>query len=265
MKTIVCPVDFSEVSENAVTYAARLAKDLNAELVLAHAQHVPVLDAHTPAIAIKDMMEEHQLENNKKLDALASKVKSSIGGQIRTWQTFGLVVDMIREIDSESSVYLVVMGTKGASNKIDLWIGTTSSDVMERCELPTLIIPPNTIYVGLKKVGFATDFSRETDNGILDFQAFVEPFNSALDIIHVSSKKVDADEILEVVKHFEPTANVETISGDNVAEELNDYVWENDLQLLGVKRHKRGFISNLFHRSVSKELAITSKMPVLIF
>ena len=71
--------------------------------------------------------------------------------------------------------------------------------------------------------------------------------------------------MLAVVKHFEPNANVDTIAGEDIASELNDYVWENDLQLIGLKRHKRGFINNLFHKSISKELAMTSKMPVLIF
>ncbi|MFT5511845.1 MAG: nucleotide-binding universal stress UspA family protein [Bacteroidia bacterium] len=265
MKTIVCPVDFSDISENAANYAARIARDLDAEVVLAHAQHVPILDVHTPPSTVKDMMDQQQLENSRKLDGLASRIKTSIGGNIRTWQTFGLVVDMIREIEAESSVYLAIMGTKGVTNAFDKWIGTTSSDVMQRCKIPMIIIPEGSVYIGWSKVGYATDFSKETDNAILDFQEFVRPLKSDLSIIHVSNKKVDAEEMLAVVQHFEATANVDTITGEDIAGELNDYVWENDLQLIAIKRHKRGFINNLFHKSISKELAITSKMPVLIF
>lgn len=265
MKTIVCPVDFSDISENAANYAARIARDMEAELVLAHAQHVPVLDVHMPPSTVKDMMDQQQLDNSRKLDNLAGNIKSAIGGNIRTWQTFGLVVDMIREIQAESSIYLVIMGTKGASNAFDKWIGTTSSDVMQRCEIPMIIIPEGSVYTGWAKVGYATDFSMESDNAILDFQELIKPFGSALNIIHVSNKKVNADEMLAVVRHFEPTANVDTIAGEDIAAELNDYVWENELQLIGLKRHKRSFINNLFHKSVSKQLAITSKMPVLIF
>ncbi|MCO4818681.1 MAG: universal stress protein [Bacteroidetes bacterium] len=265
MRTIVCPVDFSEISENAANYAARVARDLDAEVVIAHAQHVPVLDVHTPPSTVKDMMDQQQLDNSRKLDGLASKLKTSVGGNIRTWQTFGLVVDMIREIEAESAIYLVIMGTKGVNNPFDKWIGTTSSDVMQRCEIPMIIVPDGSVYTGWPKAGYATDFTMESDNAILDFQELVRPFNSTLNIIHVSNKKVNADEMLAVVKHFEPNANVDTIAGEDIASELNDYVWENDLQLIGLKRHKRGFINNLFHKSISKELAMTSKMPVLIF
>ncbi len=265
MKTIVCPVDFSDISENAANYAARIARDLDAEVILAHAQHVPVLDVHAPPSTVKDLMDQQQLENSKKLDDLASRIKSSIGGNIRIWQTFGLVVDMIREIQAESTIYLVVMGTKGATNAFDKWIGTTSSDVMQRCEIPMIIVPEGSVYIGWTKVGYATDFSMESDNAILDFQEVVKPFSSDLSIIHVSNKKINADEMLAVVRHFEPTANVDTIAGEDIAAELNEYVWENDLQLIALKRHKRSFINNLFHKSVSKQLAITSKMPVLIF
>ncbi|MFT5723705.1 MAG: nucleotide-binding universal stress UspA family protein [Bacteroidia bacterium] len=265
MKTIVCPVDFSDLSENAANYAARIARDLDAEVVLAHAQHVPVLDVHTPPSTVKDMMDNQQLENSKKLDGLASRLKSSIGGDIRTWQTFGLVVDMIKEIEAESRVSLVIMGTKGATNSFDKWIGTTSSDVMQRCEMPMIIVPEGSVYIGWTKVGYATDFTMEADNAILDFQELIRPFTSELSIIHVSNKKINADELLAVVRHFEPTANVDTIVGESIAAELNDYVLENDLQLIAIKRHRRGFINNLFHKSTSKELAITSKMPVFIF
>jgi nucleotide-binding universal stress UspA family protein len=265
MKSIICPVDFSETAENAAQYAARVAKMIDAEVVLAHAQHVPVVETYTPVVTLNDMMEQKQLEASKKLDSLASKLKSSIGGNIRTWQTFGLVVDMIKEIESETPIFLIVMGTKGATNPIDRWIGTTSTDVMARCELPMIIVPGDASFEGLNKVGYATDFTQETDDGILDFQEFIKPFNADLSIVHVSNKRVNADELLAVVKHFEPKANVDTIAGDNIAEELNDYVWTNDLQLLALKRHKRNVFTNLFHKSVSRELAISSNMPVLIF
>jgi len=265
MKTLVCPVDFSDTSENAAHYAARIARDLNAELVLAHALHVPILDAQTPPVAVKDMMDQQQLENSKKLDELASRIKSTVGGDIRTWQTFGLVVDMIREISDETSIFLVVMGTRGATNAIDKWVGTTSSDVMARCELPMLIVPDGAIYTGWPKVGYATDFKRDSDDTILDFQELVRPMGSDLTILHVAKNKVDADELLAVVKHFELHASVVTLSSEDVTQELNDYVWENDLHLIGLKRHKRNFIQNLFHKSITKELAISSKMPVLIF
>jgi len=265
MKTILCPVDFSDISANAANYAVRLARDLDAEVILAHAQHVPVLDANTPPSSVKELMDEQQLEVSKKLDEMAADIKSHLGGNIRTWQTFGLVVDMIKEVQNEMSIDLVVMGTKGATNSFDRWIGTTSSDVMERCDLPVVIVPEGSVYIGWGKVGYATDFTQETDNGILDFQEFVKPFKSDLTIVHVSNRKVDADEMMAVVKHFEPKANVDTIAGEDTTQELNDYVWENDIQLLALKRHKRSFFGNLFHKSITKEITITTKMPLLVF
>ena len=265
MRTIVCPVDFSSTSENAAQYAVELSLRLDAEVVICHAQHIPVLDAHTPAVAVQDLMEQQQLEVSKKLDAVAARLKSQFGGKVRTWQTFGLVVDMIKEIESESTIYLVVMGTKGATNALDKFIGTTSTDVMTRVELPMIIVPEGCQATAMDHVGYATDFTQETDDGILDFQEFIRPFGGDLSIVHVSNRKVDADEILAVVRHFESSAEVETIVGENVTFELNEYVENNNIKLLALKRHKRNFFESLFHKSISKEMAITSKIPVLIF
>ncbi|MBO6518228.1 MAG: universal stress protein [Bacteroidia bacterium] len=264
MKTIVCPVDFSETAEKAAHYAARIARELDAELILAHAQHVPSVDAQGTIMAVKDLVEEQQAVVSKDLDALVSRLNSSIGGAIKTWQTFGLVVDMINEMLEQKSIYMVIMGTKGATNAIDRWIGTTSTDVMNRCDVPMIIVPEGSEFVGWKRVGYATDFSQETDNGILDVQELIKPFGATLSIVHVSNKTVDADEMMAVVRHFEPEVNVDTITGSDVALELNDYVWSNDLQLLALKRHKRNFFERLFHKSVAQEIAISSQMPILV-
>lgn len=265
MKTIVCPVDFSETANNAVVYAAQVANKLGAELVLAHAQHVPVVDTQGSVSALKDLMEDKQKEASRKLDMLIDQVSGLTSGKVSTYQTFGLVVDMIKEMDQESSIFLVVMGTKGEANVLDNWVGTTTTDVMTRCELPMIIVPNDCEFNGWERVGFSTDFTTETDAGILDVKEFLKPFDAKLSVVHVSNQKVDTEELMAIVKHFGSSVSVDTIIGSNVAIELNDYVWEKDLQLLVLKRHKRNFFDKLFHKSVSREIALSSDMPILIF
>ena len=48
MKTIIAPTDFSTVSANACFYAANLAADIKADLVLLHIMELPVSVAEYP-------------------------------------------------------------------------------------------------------------------------------------------------------------------------------------------------------------------------
>ena len=48
MKTIIAPVDFSPVSYNACIYAAHMAQDIKAELVLLHLMELPLAVAEFP-------------------------------------------------------------------------------------------------------------------------------------------------------------------------------------------------------------------------
>ena len=73
MNKILVPTDFSEVSENAVNYAIKLANSFSATLVLLHVNQIPVSNPEFGIIAydIHTMKEESM----KSLKELSEQIK----------------------------------------------------------------------------------------------------------------------------------------------------------------------------------------------
>jgi hypothetical protein len=60
MKTIIAPTDFSPISYNACLYAAKMALDINANLVLLHVMELPLSVAEFPVT--EDIFDEISME-----------------------------------------------------------------------------------------------------------------------------------------------------------------------------------------------------------
>src|SRR6185369_5658713 len=112
MKTILAPVDFSQASNNALSFAAELSKRASARLFI-----INVLQK-----------EDSEEESKGKLKSVESDLKKSFGPDLKF----------------ESSLVhgdLVVMGTKGASGLKRILIGSNTVQVLANTKVPVLVIP----------------------------------------------------------------------------------------------------------------------------
>ena len=55
------------------------------------------------------------------------------------------------------------------------------------------------------------------------------------------------------------------VAGHTVAEGLNDYAVRHRIDLIVMARPNRDFWENIFHKSVTKAMALNTKLPILIF
>jgi universal stress protein A len=141
-KKIVCPVDFSEFTQEIVASAVDIARKYGAELHLLHV--IPNLNYFTPyesfltpenLVAI-----EHNIEKEvdgdfariiKKLDMPVKKV-------VKTGVTFVEIIDYVKE----QGIDLVVMGTHGRSGIEHILIGSVAEKVVRKSPCPVLTIRP---------------------------------------------------------------------------------------------------------------------------
>ena len=65
MKTIIIPTDFSDCANNASEYAAKLAKSIDAKVLLLHVYHVPLTSAPDFPVEVKtaeDLQKENEIQ-----------------------------------------------------------------------------------------------------------------------------------------------------------------------------------------------------------
>jgi len=97
MKTILALVDFSDVSTNAVSFAAELSKRSLARLIV-----VNILQKG-----------EEQNETNNKLNAIESDLKKSFGSDLNceSLLAHGNLIPALKKIIAAQQPDLIVMGT----------------------------------------------------------------------------------------------------------------------------------------------------------
>ncbi len=130
--TIMVPTDFSEVCNNAVDYAAQMAKSLNYKLEILH-----IINKETKAY-----LEEHKLKEAAIYDQLkemSGEVADEHGIDVNFIVREGGVYKQIGEIAAEIGARLIVIGTHGKTGFQKI-TGSHALKVIEHSPVPVIVV-----------------------------------------------------------------------------------------------------------------------------
>jgi nucleotide-binding universal stress UspA family protein len=139
---ILCPVDFSEFTDEILAYAVNIAKRFDSELHLIHV--IPNLNYFTPyesfltpenLVAIERNIEG---EVGKDFDKITKKLDLPFKRIVKTGVTFVEIIDYIKD----QGIGLVVMGTHGRSGIEHILIGSVAEKVVRKSPCPVLTVRP---------------------------------------------------------------------------------------------------------------------------
>jgi nucleotide-binding universal stress UspA family protein len=139
-KRILCPVDFSKGSEQAIAKAEELAKALQAEIELFHAYQLPVLALPDSTVTVSptfvaDMTDRAQRELNRHRDDVAAHDLA-----VTTRLTEGNPSEAIVERAIETHADMIVMGTHGRGGFRRFLLGSTVDRVVRTATVPVLTV-----------------------------------------------------------------------------------------------------------------------------
>jgi universal stress protein A len=141
-KKILCPIDFSEFTNEIIEYALDITKRYNAELHLIHI--IPNLNYFTPyesfftpenLIVVERNMET---EVNKDFDKIMKTIGIPVKKVIRTGAAFVEIIDYVKS----ESIDLIVIGTHGRTGIEHILIGSVAEKVVRKSPCPVLTIRP---------------------------------------------------------------------------------------------------------------------------
>jgi len=141
-KKIVCPVDFSEFTDDILKYATNIAKKYDAELHLLHV--IPNLNYFTPYESFLTpenlvLMEKNiEKEVEKDFEKIIQSIDISVKKIIKTGVIFVEIMDYIKE----ENIDLVIMGTHGRSGIEHILIGSVAEKIVRKSACPVLTIRP---------------------------------------------------------------------------------------------------------------------------
>jgi nucleotide-binding universal stress UspA family protein len=265
MKTILVPTDFSENADKALDFALALAHKFNAKLRLIHTYNTSAPAGHLGSInrVIKE-------DREKEMKAFLKATKESISfdldikGRCRKGYPIELIENEAERIDAD----LIVMGTLGASNLGKQMMGSTASKVIKNTQFPVLAIPRDTHYADINNIVVAVDaLTMSVLNTLNPMINIAQKSKLNIELVHVSNQQVHTDIDPTIKEYLEGLAvpfNYTKIQSDLIMEPILDFAHEKGNSVLCLVSRHRGWFENLFHSSVSQQVALKSDLPLLI-
>jgi nucleotide-binding universal stress UspA family protein len=259
MQTIIAPTDFSDISLNAVNYAADMAVALNVHLLILHAEELP--------LTLKFSSGPHYEENtNEKLYNLKKELIATTKNKIKisSKQVPGIIENELIKMCEYKNPLAVVMATHGASLQKLLFIGSITVYLSRNLKYPVIVVPEGKNFKPVHKILLATDLKNINDLPVEKIISIVTGFNATLDIVHVNKtgEKIN-DSSVEVwalntyLKNLNPLFH--SINNDNVQQGILHFAEKHSIDMILTFPKKHSF----FHKSESKQFIFNSPVTVM--
>ncbi len=148
IKSILVPVDFSEMTGKILEYAEFLAHKFEADLAVLHVVHVPSLaeagswmDPIISPSVEKDIREQMTKGAGLQLDKILSGIDNNDRKIFKVVKE-GLPFEQIVKYAGENDIDLIVMGTHGRTGLSHLIIGSVAERVVRRAPCSVFCINP---------------------------------------------------------------------------------------------------------------------------
>ncbi len=287
-RKILIPVDFSDYSLKACQFGFSFAKEIDSEVVLLHAYFSPI---YIPTIpygtdnfdfqiereeSIKSMIETVHKELNKLSDTIKKKVESGEFPNVKYTCILrdGVPEEEILRYAKEHNPQIIIMGTRGRSQKdIDL-IGSVTAEVIERSRTFVYAIPEQTTlktFCDIKKVAFVTNFDQRD---LIAFDSLIDAFKSfhfAISFVHLSTENDTWNEIkLAGIKDYfqkqypQLELHYNMVKEDNILSNLDKYVKEENIDVLCITNYRRNIFARLFNPSIARKMIFHANTPILV-
>jgi nucleotide-binding universal stress UspA family protein len=262
MKTIIAPTDFSSISDNACMYAAKMAEEINAELILLHAIELPIAVAEYPVT--ENLFDQAGME--KELEALKMKLSAATNNKVKI-QTKNILSSPeyeIKELCKTKKPFAVVMGTHRYSSLDRFFLGSTTLYTAKHLQYPVLVIPSTATYKPLKKIALATDLEDIYNIPVHEIETIINLFNAELEIFYVGKNEKNADRkslgsvlLDHRLVHLQPQFYF--IENEDILKGVTSLAKEHATDILMIIPKKHG----PFHKSKSKDFIFYADIPVM--
>lgn len=270
MKTIVVATDFSKGSTNAINHSIKMAKVLNAKIILVHAYSPPILDPNIPIGLIEQTYQDTLKALEQRLISETERIR--IEGLIVNYKlSFSNLSAALNDVCSTENVLFIVVGKTGNGNIIDKIIGSTANHLIDSIEAPLLVIPKNYTNQIFKKLAYATQLEFEEEKYIEKVVNLAKLSANELSLVHIedsSELNINADELfLEPITENFGKENIKIIQkkGNSFEEEIYRMISAEHISLLALTTHKRGILDGILNPSKTKRIVNDTQIPVLVY
>lgn len=287
---ILIPVDFSDYSMKACEFGFNFAAEIHAEVVLMHVYFSPVympnLQYATEGFGFPLELEmgiKHVLDAvHNQLNGLTDRIKEKIGkGEFPDVKYTCLLREGVPEEEilhyaRTEKPLIIIMGTRGKGEKEMDLIGSVTAEIIDRSPTFVYAIPKSARQKNFKeihKVAFITNFDQRD---LVAFDSLITTFkdyNFEISFLNLNSdeqkrtwNEIKLAGIKEYFKKQYPQLAIgySVIPEDNLLGNLDDYVKENQIDVLCISNYKRNVFARLFNPSIARKMLFHTHTPILV-
>ena len=287
VKKILIPVDFSDYSIKACELGINYAYHAGAEVMIMHAYFSPYFPSAIPmgdTLAYKVNEEESVQNVLKRVQIDMENICTLINRKIQSGELpkvkynyilrEGLPEEEILAYCKEYHPTLIVMGTRGKSQKEMDLIGSVTGEVIEVNKVPVLAIPENVRFNDLseaKNIAFATSFNQRDLVAFDEFMELVKGYDIQIHLFNISTSKNEWNEIrlTGVREYFQkqyPDANItySVLADGDLLLAIEKFVRDEQIDVIALSTYRRNILARMFNPSIARKMLFHTDTPLLV-
>lgn len=278
IKKILVPLDFSDNSLRALTFAASIAKNNNASITLlnviistntfyGHPDH-----AGSSAMILAENL-KYLNEQRKQ-----SKLRLNLIRDTNLLRNLNVNTKTVTDVSAYKQILthsekmkasLIVMGTRGTTSFGKTLMGTNTERVIRLTDIPVLTINKRSKITRFKKIVFASDFSRDAIRIYPFLNAIVKSFDSRVHLVRINTQDnfKATDRIYEDINRFKkrfsgkftPTFR----AANEIFEGITKYAKSIDADLIAIGVRRKKGLSRWLGTRIVESIIRNTEIPVL--
>ncbi len=278
-KHILLPTDFSPNANTAIKYATDLFEKIECVFYILNAFEVGASNLSSTMGKAKDtrLFRAIKEESERNIDAVIKEQVSGNKNPLHSFEGLSIgdsLVNAIGRTSIDMAIHYIVMGTKGSSAIKEVFMGSSTVNIIQKIDFcPIIAVPSDYKFTLPNEIAFATNFEHIYSKvELVPLIQIANLWDALIHIIHIdtgkellphqkTAKNLLTERFTLLEHQFEDVAGHSTISGA-----INSYTQMHDnIGMLAMINYWHSFFEKLIKENVIKRVAFSTEVPFLIF
>ena len=268
---ILLLTDFSDVSENATTYAMIIAKKTKAEVEIMHI-------VNTPIDWVKISLEKEKLYPETKAEII--KAKNNIHNLVSTFHKNGITaiqnlvfnvgVENIPQYIDNATIDIVIMGSHGANGIKEFTLGSNAQKVIRKAKVSVLIVKNKPAKTEFSSIVFASTFGKNQFEPFQKIRSFSDLLNVELHLLYINTPYnfKETKEIEGLLNTFcedceKKACKKHSYNALNEERGIKDFMSTAQIDIFAIATEGKPTVTQLFSHSLTESIINHLDIPVL--
>ncbi|UMB61212.1 universal stress protein [Lutibacter sp. A80] len=262
--SILAATNFSKTSNNAVLYAASLAKQFNTNLIVFNAFKLPL---HASNSRVTDrLFDDLMKENTNKLKNLALDLNKKFDIDVTYKCSYSSLDEEVDSLMTSNNCRYLVIGMSTKSMEQNL-LGNPTTTLISMKRFPVLAVPINAKFNGIKNILFACDLLEDIPlKTLAKLRQLAVKLKSEVTVFYVEQKLNELKDIKNdtIDKGLEDvTLLYKNVQSNTVIEALENEIKKSNSDLFVMMPKHYGFWESIIHKSKTRVMASGLNIPLL--